>query len=104
MLWVESVAPGGCVIELSGAPAVGLVLLSDGLGLYPLVPLLSALIPESFGMLEVSGVVGTGAALLVVSVGVVGTALVVSVGVGLVGARVVSVGVGLAGVIDVSLG
>jgi hypothetical protein len=50
-----------------------LVLSAPVLGLYPLVPLLSALIPESCGMLvELSGVVGTGAALLLVSVGVVG--------------------------------
>jgi len=41
------------------------------LGLYPLV-LLSELIPESCGMLLVSGVVGDGTALLLVSVGVVG--------------------------------
>jgi hypothetical protein len=34
--------------------------------------LLSELIPESCGMAEVSGVVGTGAALVLVSVGVVG--------------------------------
>ena len=47
---VESPAAGGCVL---------------------LVPLVSGLIPESCPMLEVSGVVGTGAA-LVVSVGVVG--------------------------------
>jgi hypothetical protein len=78
------------------------------LGLYPLVPLLSALIPESCGMLvELSWLLGLGTALLLVSVGVVGYApLVVSVGVaGDVGAAlVVSVGVGLVGAMDVSLG
>jgi hypothetical protein len=66
---VESPTAGGWVIELS-LPRLLLLVSTPVLGLYPLVPLVSALIPESCPMLELSGVVGT--AELVLSVGVVG--------------------------------
>ncbi|MFL5517246.1 MAG: hypothetical protein ACJ8DJ_13890 [Gemmatimonadales bacterium] len=66
---VESPTAGGWVIELS-LPRLLLLVSTPVLGLYPLVPLVSELIPESCLMLEVSGVVGT--AELVLSVGVVG--------------------------------
>ena len=63
---VESPTAGGWVIELS-LPRLLLLVSTPVLGLYPLVLLLSELIPE---LLEVSGVVG--AAELVLSAGVVG--------------------------------